>query len=156
MKARLWFLGILVVLAASGVVSAQRVAGVWKLDEMTSTGTGASTKTISQPSMYLFTKTHYSIIYVSSESPRSTDDASTMTADQLRDVFVQSFVANAGTYEMKAGKITLKPIVAKSPTFMKPGNWNTFKISMKGNSMTLVTDSNNEGPSKYPTTFKLT
>jgi len=154
MTTKRWLLGILVILAVSGGVSAQRVAGVWKLDELTSTANG--TKTITQPSMYLFTKTHYSIIYVSSDSPRSTDDVATMTADQLRDVFVKSFTANAGTYDIKAGKITLRPMVAKSPTFMTAGNWNTLKITVKGNSMTLVSDSNNEGPAKAPTTFKLT
>jgi hypothetical protein len=156
MKARKWFLGMFVVIALSGAASAQKVAGVWKLDEITSTGTGGSTEKLTQPSMYLFTKSHYSIIYVSSDKPRATDDASTMTADQLRDVFVQSFIANAGTYDVKAGKITLTPTVAKSPTYMKAGTWNRMNVTVKGNSMTLVSDSSNNGPSTNPTTFKLT
>jgi hypothetical protein len=156
MTTKRWLLGILVILAVSGGVSAQRVAGVWKLDEIMSTGTGASSKKITQPSMYLFTKTHYSIIYVGSDSARSTDEAATMTADQLRDVYVKSFTANAGTYDVTAGKITLRPVVAKNPSYMTPGKWLAMKITVKGNSMTLVTDSTNEGPATNPATFKLT
>jgi hypothetical protein len=75
--------------------------------------------------MYLFTKKHYSIIYVSSDAPRAIlPDLSKATADELRSVFGNSFVANAGEYEiMKGGKITFSPKVAKSPLYMKDGNY---------------------------------
>ncbi|MGB7210608.1 MAG: hypothetical protein WBD27_18275 [Pyrinomonadaceae bacterium] len=134
----------------------QKIEGVWSLTEITTTGAGGSTKQMSQPSMYLFTKKHYSIIYVSSDAPRSaTADSSKMTAEELRNVFVDSFIANAGTYELKAGKLTVRPMVAKSPGYMQPGVFTTQSVKIDGNMMTLVSDSSNTGPSTNPTTYKL-
>lgn len=156
MKTRRCFLGIFVILALSCVVSAQRVAGVWRLDEVTTTGSGGSTEKMTQPSMYLFTKSHYSIIYVNTDKPRSTDDSRKMTAEQLRDVYVDNFIANAGTYSIKAGKITFRPLVAKSPSYMLPGTGVTDKIKISGNVMTLTVESASDGPVTNPTTFKLT
>jgi hypothetical protein len=135
---------------------AQKIEGVWSLSEVTTTGPNGSTEKVTQPSMYLFTKKHYSIIYVASDAPRDTTDSSKMDADTLRKVFVQSFVANAGTYELKDGKLTLHPMVAKSPGYMQPGNWNRQTVKITGNTMTLMSDSSNNGPATNPTTYKLT
>ena len=149
----------LAVLLLMGVgASAQKKAGiegVWTLTEMTTTGDNAGTRQMTQPSMYLFTKNHYSIIYVSSAAERPDVDVSKATADELRNVFVQSFVANAGTYEVKGGKIIFHPMVAKSPGYMKPTNWTAQTMTMSGDTMTLVSDSTQDGPSKNPTTMKL-
>ena len=135
------------------------IEGVWQLTEVTTTGADGKTETekATQPSMYLFTKTHYSIIYVASDKPRTVmDDYSKATQEQLLSIFVNEFIANAGTYEVKAGKLTVHPMVAKSPSYMQSGTWTTSTMTMKGNMMTLVSDSSNSGPSKNPTTFKLT
>jgi hypothetical protein len=105
--------------------------------------------------MYLFTKTHYSIIFVSSSEPRPDIDVSKATAEELRTVFVNNFIANAGTYEVKGGKLTMRPIVAKSPSFMQPGTFSTMSVKIEGDMMTLVSDSSNTGPSTNPSTFKL-
>ena len=156
MKTRRCFFGIFVILALSCVVSAQRVAGVWRLDEMSTSGNGGSTDKMTQPSMYLFTKSHYSIIYVNTDKPRSTDDSRKMTAEQLRDTYVTSFVANAGTYSIKSGKITFKPMVAKSPSYMLPGSWVTDTVKISGNTMTMTVESASEGPVTNPITIKLT
>ena len=88
---------------------------------------------MTQPSIYLFTKKHYSITYVSSDAPRpAMDDLSKATAAELRSVFVDSFIANAGTYEMKDGKLTTRPTVAKSPGFMQDGNFVTMSVKING------------------------
>jgi hypothetical protein len=134
----------------------QKIQGVWSLTEVTTTGPNGSTVQVSQPSMYLFTKTHYSAIYVSSKEARpQIADLSKATADELRDVFVNSFVANAGTYEVKGGKLTMRPTVAKNPGFMQPGTFSTVSVKLDGNMMTLVSESTNTGPVTNPTTFKL-
>ena len=141
-------------LCISAVAQSKSIQGVWKLTEQTAGGT---TKVMSQPSMYIFTKKHYSIIYVSTETPRAVvDDISKMTADELRATFVSGFIANAGTYEFKGGKVTMHPIVAKSPAFMAGGNWMTSAVTINGNSMTIVSETNNSGPVQNPTTSKLT
>jgi len=153
---RMFLLALLATAVLGISAQAQKIEGVWTLTEITTTGPNAGTKQITQPSMYLFTKKHYSIIYVSSDAPRDASDPATMDADHLREVFVKSFVANAGTYELKAGKLTLHPMVAKSPTYMQGGRWLKESVTISGNNMTLTTDSSNEGPSKNPTTFKFT
>ena len=153
---KIFVLAILATLCLSAAASAQKLGGVWRLTEVRTTGTNGTTKQVTQPSMYLFTKSHYSIIYVSSDAPRDTADADTMTADQLRKVFVESFIANAGTYEMKAGKLTVTPLVAKSPGYMQAGTWSRYAVKISGNMMTLTTEASNSGPSANPTTFTLT
>jgi hypothetical protein len=149
-------LALLVVSMLSVAAAGQKVQGVWSLTEITTTGPNGSTRQITQPSLYIFTKTHYSVIYVASDGPRAQlADLSKATADELRDIFVTSFVANAGTYEVKGGKLTMRPSVAKNPGFMQPGAFNTLSVKGDANTMTLVSDSSNAGPATKPTTFKL-
>lgn len=157
---RIGMISMLIAVVLSVSVTAQSkkgIEGVWRLTEVTTTGANGSTKQMSQPSMYLFTKKHYSIIYVASDAPRAVPaDVTKLTADDLRTVFVDSFIANAGTYEYKGGKLTTRPMVAKSPGFMRPGTYVTSSVKMEGNTMTMVTESSNSGPATNPTTYKLT
>lgn len=132
------------------------IEGAWQLTQVTTTGPNGATMAATQPSMYLFTKNHYSIIYVASDKPRPVmDDYSKATQEQLYSIFVDDFIANAGTYEVKAGKLTVHPMVAKSPGYMQPGTWATSSMMMKGNMMTLVTENSSSGPAKNPTTYQL-
>ena len=157
MRAWILILFVILALAASATAQSKKIEGVWRLNEITTTGTNGSTKQITQPSLYLFTKKHYSIIYVSSDSPRPViEDLSTASSADLRNIFVTSFIANAGTYEMKDGKLTMRPVVAKSPTFMQAGNFLTMSVKIGGNMLTLTSDSSNNGPAANPSTFKLT
>lgn len=153
MRMSIIVLFIALVFSASAI--GQKVEGVWSLTEITTTGDKGTTRQMTQPSMYLFTKKHYSIIYVSSSDPRADMDLAAATADDLRNIFVNSFVANAGTYEIKAGKITMHPMVAKAPSFMKAGTFTTSSVKIDGNMMTLVSESNNNGPTANPQTTKL-
>ena len=153
---RMSILTFFVALIFSVSAAGQKIQGVWSLTEITTTVPNGSTKQISQPSMYMFTKMHYSVIYVSSAAPRpQIADISKATADELREVFASSFVANAGTYEVKGGKLTMRPTVAKNPGFMQPGTFSTLSIKTDGNTMTLVSEGTNAGPATNPTTFKL-
>jgi hypothetical protein len=153
---RNYVLCIAVILMLSSAASSQRLTGVWRLDEIKTTGANGQTTKITQPSMYLFTKSHYSIIYVRGDKPRSTDDPEKMTVEQLNDVYLSSFIANAGTYELKSGVLTTKVMVAKSPTYMQGGNWTSYKVNVTGNRLTLTTTATNNGPTKDPTTYTLT
>ena len=142
-------------LAFFGPANGQKIEGVWVFTEITTTGPNGSTKQISQPSMYIFTKKHYSVIRVTADAPRPDIDVATATAEDLRKVFVQDFVANAGTYELKGGKLTTRPKVAKSPGFMKSDVFVTSSVKVDGTTLTLVSESTNEGPAQNPTTTKL-
>ena len=158
MTIRKYVLSIAVILMMSCAVSSQRLAGVWRLASVTTTGPNGKTSQSTQPSMYLFTGTHYSIIYVNSDKPRSTDDSDKMTAAQLLETYVDGFVANAGTYDIKAGKLTMHIMVAKSPTFMQGGNWVAYTVKVTGKTMTLVSagSSLSTAPITTPTTWTLT
>ena len=156
MTIRNFLLSAAVILMLSFVASSQKVMGVWRLDEVKTTGTNGSTNKITQPSMYLFTKSHYSIIYVNSDKPRSTDDPSKMTVGLLNQTYVDDFVANAGTYDLTGGKLTFHVMVAKSPTYMSGGNWVSFSVKVIGNTMTMTSVGSNSGPATNPATLTFT
>ena len=155
---KIFILALMIVAVMSvSVVAQSNIRGVWQLTEITMTGKFAMTMKVTQPSVYIFTKKHYSKIYVGSDKPRPVlDDYSKATREQLLSIFVDGFDANAGTYEVKAGKLTLHPIVANSPSDMKDGAWTTYSIKISGNTITLTPESSNTSPASKPVTFKLT
>ena len=150
MKIRNYLLSITVLLLLVCSASAQKVTGVWRSDSAASTGPKAEVQKRTQPSMYFFTKSHYSIIFVNSDSPRSTDDPKKMTVEQLNNAYVDEFTANAGSYDLKGDVITLHPAVAKSPAYMAGGNWISYKVKAAGNTMTLTEVATKDGPMKEP------
>lgn len=153
---------VLALLVAMSGVSAFAQAktgldGVWQLSEITMTGKGGFTMKVTQPSVYIFTKKYYSKTYIGSDKPRPVlDDYSKATAEQLSSIFVDGFEASAGTYEVKDGKLTLHPTVAKSPTDMKEGTWSSYVFKVTGKTVELTPENSNTGPNKKPITFRLT
>jgi hypothetical protein len=138
------------------VAAQSNIRGVWHLTEITMTGKSAFTLKVTQPSVYIFARRHYSKIYIGSDKPRPVlDDYTKATREQLLAIFVDGFDANGGTYEVKAGKLTLHPTVAKSPTDMQEGTWTAYAIKIVGNTATLTRENSNTGPSKKQITYKL-
>ena len=70
----------LVIMAlCGGVLSAQgaskpSIEGVWKVSEIVVTGAGASTVSSPQPGLFIFTRGHYSIMYVPWEQTASFEE----------------------------------------------------------------------------------
>ena len=149
-------LGISVILVLSGFAAGQKVAGAWRLDEIKTTGMDGKTAKFSQPNLYLFTKGHFSVIRIEGDKPRSTDNWTTMTRDQLIDTFIKEFTASGGTYEMKGDTLTMKTTIAKSPGFMARANWISYTVNINGQTMTLTGTATNEGPIKSPQIMTLT
>jgi hypothetical protein len=157
MTIRSFVLTIGAILVLTCAASSQKIAGVWRLDAITTTGPNGKEFKTTQPSQYIFTKGHYSIVRVDATAPRSTDDPKTMTADQLRDVYVDSFIAQGGTIELKAGKLTMKPTVAKSPRAMSGDRWTSYSVKITGNTLILTNTANQDNATvTNPTTFTLT
>lgn len=148
-------MAVIAILLTSSSAQSNKLVGVWRLIDVTTTGPNASTNSSPQPSQYIFTKKHYSIVSVSAKEPRPATDVSKATAEELRAVFVDGFVANSGTYEIKGDLITFRPHVAKSPGFMQEGNFGTSKFKFEGDVLTLISHSNREGPVANPTTVRL-
>jgi len=155
-------ISILALLFAAVFVSSEfaqsksNIEGVWSHTEASMSGPNAFKTPMSQPSIYIFAKKHYSIIYVNGDAPRPIiADVSKATAEELRNVYVDNFIANAGTYELKGGKLTLRPTVAKGPGYMQPNIYTNLSVKINGRTMTMVRDGSNDGPMPYPLTYKL-
>lgn len=149
-------IGVLMILMLAVAASAQSIVGVWKLTEETTTGTDGKTQAITQPSLYIFTKGHFGIMRVTGDKERAIVDARTVSADELRNIYVDSFVANGGKYDYVRGKLSLWPSVAKSPGFMRGGSYVTHKVKIIGKKMTMTSLESQGYPVKNPTTLKLT
>lgn len=147
MKAVLVAIGF-VVFGSVGVVRAQSqgkpdvLEGVWRVSEI---WTPASTNKTPQPGIFIFTKKHYSAVFVVGDKPRPefTTDAAGADANELRAVFGAAFNAQSGTYEVKQGALFLHPLVAKNPSFMKPQSTASYYIKTDGSAVVLTDASGN-------------
>jgi hypothetical protein len=144
------------VLMLSGFAAAQKVEGAWRLEEVKMDGPEGKASRFRNPNIYLFTKGHFSIIRIEGDKPRSMDNWTTMSQEQLVDTFIKQFTASGGTYEMKGDTLTMKTTIAKSPGFMARANWIAYSAKIDGQTMTLTGTATNEGPIKNPQIMTLT
>ena len=89
-------------LSQSRAASQPTLQGVWRVTEVTTTGPNASTNKSPQPSLYIYTAKHYSLIRVNGTKARPDlpEDPTKATAAQLLANWGPSgFAAQAGTYE---------------------------------------------------------
>ena len=84
----------------------QPLEGVWRVTEIVVTGAETGTIASPQPSQVIFTKTHYSMMYVPGNKPRSLSKAENAT-DAEKLAAYDSFVANTGTYEVAGATLTI-------------------------------------------------
>ncbi len=147
-------------LSAAGVAGQSKsgsIQGVWQTVELRVTGPSARTITIPQPGPYLtiFTAKHYSRTEVQSDGPRQIlTDVAKATADELRTVW-GPFVAEAGTYELGGGMLTVHPLASKSPAAMAPGALIVYSYKFDGDTLSLTQVRNQGGPFSNPFTAKL-
>jgi hypothetical protein len=123
------------VLGAQGTTR-QPIEGVWKVNEMVVTGADASTVSNAQPSLFIFAKTHYSMMYVPGNKPRALSKAEDATTEEKLAAY-DSFVANTGTYEVSGSALTIQPIVARNPNFMASG-FDKYQFRIDGNTLSLT------------------
>jgi hypothetical protein len=117
--------------------SALTVQGVWRVVSTT----GATVNPSSQPSLVMFTGRHYSILRVTANQPRAAvaDPAKASTAQLLTMWGNQGFVANAGTYEIAGGTLTI-----------------VYAATLEGSTLVLTEVRDGDGPVANPTTLRLT
>ena len=150
------FIAIACVLLLAGSAVAQKIEGVWQVTEAGIGGDHPMSQKATQPSQYIFTKKHYSIMQVLGDTPRlEIDERSPATPEQIKETFVNRFVANGGTYELKNGKLTTWPSIAKSPLGMKSGMSRTSTIEIEGKEMTMSTTYEGQGIAKVIVITKL-
>ena len=150
-----------VMLAVIGVNAAARseptvLTGAWRVTEIRPDGPDPSTITSPQPGLLLFTGNHYSMLYINGDKPRPPVPRDATAAEVW--AFVTPFVANSGTYEIKGGTLTMRPIVAKDPGVMAAGAVLSYTVRLDGNTLTLTRqtkESTPNSPPANPTILKL-
>ena len=112
--------------------------GVWREIEIMTTERGQSIQN-PQPSLYIFTPTHYSMMGTIGEHPRALYKSLDPTNEEKIAAF-DSFWGNSGTYEVTGDVLTIRPIVARNPNFMA-GGFDKFRFSVDGDTLSLNLES---------------
>ena len=109
------------------------IQGVWKVTEIVVTGAGSYTESAPQPSVFIFAKNHYALMWVPGSTPRALFKAQPPTNEEKVAAF-DLLRAGAGTYELSGSTITFRHIVAKSPNeaFIPE------QFSIEGDTLTLT------------------
>jgi hypothetical protein len=112
--------------------------GAWVRTSVTDTSGNVNSEP--QPGLFVFTGTHYSIMYVNRAEPREQFAAgpavATATDAELVAAF-RSVVANSGRYEVNGDQITYRAYVAKNPNYMGgwPENETTVAFRIEGDTL---------------------
>ena len=120
--------------AATDPLVGQTIEGVWKpVQVVIDSGADAGRHTTDvQPGLLIFTKRHYSMMFVQGFKPRAVPSDS--ASDEELGLSFLSFTANAGTYQRSDSTITFSPSVAKHPAVMA-GNSLTRQMRLKGDTL---------------------
>lgn len=116
----------------------ESLEGAWQTVEVIMTGPDARTIAIPEPraNLLVFTARHYSQLHLNAEGPSAV------------------FAGDAGSYEVRDGVITMRPVVAKSPSAMAPGAFTTYSYRLDGNTLWVTFQKNQNGPIVNPPTIK--
>src|SRR2546430_16955117 len=122
------------VVGASSPVLAQNLQGVWKpVRVVVDSGPDRGTHTTDvQPGLLIFTKGHYSMMFVQGfkARPVPSDSASD---EELGRSFLP-FTANGGTYQRTDSPMVFSPTLAKPPVVMS-GIHPTYVVRVKGDTL---------------------
>lgn len=128
------------------------LTGAWKVVEVTAADGKKNTKV--QPSLYLFTDKHYSIMSVPGDKPRAVAKDEQKITDAEKIAAYDSFIANSGTYEITGATFTTHVIVARGPNFMVNGT-QTYDFKVEGKTLTISLKSAGGQPAQNPGSTKL-
>lgn len=93
--------------------------GVWRVAEIRYVGPdGHSTNDAPQSGIIVFTTRHYSMIWTPGDAPRRMFAKRWQPSPEEKIASFDAVAANSGTYDWTGTRVTLHPIVAKSPDFM--------------------------------------
>jgi hypothetical protein len=89
-----------------------------------------------QPSLYIFTKRHYSMMYVLGARPRTLFAGPGPTGAEKVAAY-DRFRASAGTYELRGPLLIIHPVVARSPDYMAV-KADTARYRLRGDTLLLT------------------
>jgi len=112
------------------------VMGAWVVEGWSENGQAVPNPL---PGLYIFTSTHYSVMFASGDGPRARYEGDEMTDAEMLAAY-RTITANSGRYEVAGDQITTRAYVAKDPNYMGswPDNAVTFTFRMEGNRMHLT------------------
>jgi len=128
--------GVLATPSVSVAQDESPVQGAWITSGVTfPDGTARSSP---QPGLFIFTSTHYSMMYVPGDEPRA--DLGEEPTDAEAAAAYRRFVANSGRYEVSGTEITTRAFVAKYPNLMHawPDYTTTYSFAVDGDQMQLT------------------
>jgi hypothetical protein len=113
--------------------------GVWRRLSVTYRGPDTSwTNPRPQPSVYIFTKGYYSMMFVPGTGPRTPFTSGRPSAAERVTAF-DSFRASSGTYLVQDSSLTIRPHVARVPNLMA-GESQNYTYQLRGDSLWLTLD----------------
>ncbi len=108
--------------------------GAWVLTSVSDTSGNVNSEP--QPGLFVFTGTHYSMMFVNRAEPREQFAANPAT-DAERVAAFNSVTANSGRYEVNGDEITYRAYLAKNPNYMGgwPENESTVAFRIEGDTL---------------------
>ncbi|MEK6566350.1 MAG: lipocalin-like domain-containing protein [Bacteroidota bacterium] len=125
----------------SSMLSAQSstkktLEGVWKIAEIVTIGSDTTRNSDPQPSLIMFGQRHCSLISIPGNQPRPLYKGENPTDEEKIKAY-DSFIANAGTYDVAGSTLTVRPTVARNPNFMA-GGYVKYQFRVEGNALWLT------------------
>lgn len=96
----------------------KEIAGVWQVKEITRQGSSAPVTVKSVPSLVIFARSHYSMVWVFGAEDQKVFAKRWQPTDAEKIRRFDSLVVNSGTYELEGNTLIAHPVVARIPDFV--------------------------------------
>jgi hypothetical protein len=120
--------------ASTPAAPASAIEGAWTIAEYRS---ASGTSATNPPGVFLFSSTHYGIMYSNQASARPTFADAEAPTDQEKLQAFDTFIANSGTYELSGETLRIRPVISKNPNYMGGGE-DRFTIRIEGDTLWLT------------------
>ena len=115
-----------------------RLLGVWQIQVIENiTASGSSINNSPQPSLAIFTASHYSLIWMPGTTGMRAFKQRWLPTDEEKIQRYGEIVANAGTHTPSDSTITLQPVVSRVPEFMAGGRL-LYEYRVQGDTLILT------------------
>jgi hypothetical protein len=113
----------------------EALQGAWVLNSITNPAGEVNSEP--QRGLFVFTGTHYSMMFVAAAEERQQFAGDSATDAELLAAY-RSIIANSGRYEMNGDQISYRAYVAKNPNYMGdwPENETTVTVRIEGDTLT--------------------
>ncbi|HSM35928.1 MAG TPA: lipocalin-like domain-containing protein [Longimicrobiales bacterium] len=121
---------LLLVTPPAAAAQENSVEGAWRVTHWET----ADASYDAQPGLFIFTTTHYAMMFTQGADARGQYDSEAGQTDEETLAAYGSFIANAGRYSLEGDQLTTRAYVAKDPNYMAafPDNQNTFTVHFAG------------------------